>query len=84
MRLSHEAARSMQTRPPSEASKAAQRRFAQVSDRFEDLRRKHKLLAGEASTPERIKALKLPEADKAELLRLDQQMAQLATEQPPL
>lgn len=82
MRLSQEAAGSMKTQKPSEASRVAVKQFAGLSDRLEDLRMQHKLTRADVATPERIKSLPVPEEAKAELLRLDEQMGKLAPQLP--
>ena len=82
MRLSQEAAGSMKTHRPSEASRVAVKQFAGLSDRLEDLRMKHKLTRADVATPERINELALPKEAEAELLRLDEQMAKLAPNLP--
>lgn len=65
-----------------EANKADWRLFAKTGDQFEDLQRKHGLMSGQVATVERIKALKIPEADKAELLRLDSLLSEISARLP--
>lgn len=64
---------------PSERSAqiAADREMSKAFDLAENIRAKHFLMNSEANTVEKIKALKIPEADKKELLRLELEMIRL-------
>lgn len=66
-----------------EANKADWRLFAKTHDQFEDLQRKHKLAWRKVATAEQIGKLEIPEADKAELLRLDSLLGEISARLPP-